>query len=55
MISYNEIPLKHYQDFLKVQGNSNDEEFIAQKMVEIFCGINLSEVAKIKLKSLNQL
>lgn len=51
----NEIPLKHYQDFLKVQGNSNDEEFIAQKMVEIFCGINLSEVAKIKLKSLNQL
>lgn len=51
----NEIPLKHYQDFLKVQRESTDEEFIAQKMVEIFCGIRLSEVAKIKLKSLNEL
>lgn len=51
----NEIPLKHYQDFLKVQQNSTDEEFIAQKMVEIFCGIRLTEVAKIKLKSLNEL
>ena len=51
----NEIPLKHYQDFLKVQQNSTDEEFVAQKMVEIFCGIRLSEVAKIKLTSLNEL
>ena len=51
----NEIPLKHYQDFLKVQQDSTDEEFIAQKMVEIFCGIKLHEVAKIKLTSLNEL
>jgi hypothetical protein len=51
----NEIPLKHYQDFLKVQSNSSDEEFVAQKMVEIFCGIRLIEVAKIKLTSLNEL
>ena len=51
----NEIPLKHYQDFLRVQRDSTDEEFIAQKMVEIFCGIRLTEVAKIKLKSLNEL
>ena len=51
----NEIPLKHYQDFLRVQRDSNDEEFIAQKMVEIFCGIRLTEVAKIKLTSLNEL
>ena len=51
----NEIPLKHYQDFLNVQKNSTDEEFIAQKMVEIFCGIKLAEVAKIKLTSLNEL
>jgi hypothetical protein len=53
--SLNEIPLKHYQDFLKVQRDSNDEEFVAQKMVEIFCGIRLVEVAKIKLTSLNEL
>ena len=51
----NEIPLKHYQDFLKVQRDSTDEEFVAQKMVEIFCGIRLIEVAKIKLTSLNEL
>ena len=53
--SLNEIPLKHYQEFLKVQKDSTDEEFIAQKMVELFCGIPLLEVAKIKLSSLNEL
>ena len=53
--SLNEIPLKHYQDFLKVQRDSTDGEFVAQKMVEIFCGIRLVEVAKIKLTSLNEL
>jgi hypothetical protein len=51
----NEIPLKHYQDFLRVQRDSTDEEFVAQKMVEIFCGIRLNEVAKIRLTSLNEL
>jgi hypothetical protein len=50
-----EIPLKHYQDFLRVQADSNDEEFVAQKMIEIFCGIPLTDVVKMKLKSLNEL
>jgi hypothetical protein len=53
--SLSEIPLKHYQDFLKVQADSNDEEFVAQKMVEIFCGISLQDVVKMKLTSLNEL
>lgn len=53
--SLDEIPLKRYQDFLKVQKNSNDEEFIAQKMVEIFCGIDLKDVAKIRVTDLNDL
>ena len=53
--SINEIPLKNYQAFLKVQKNSNDEEFIAEKMIEIFCGIQLKEVAKMKLTSINEL
>jgi hypothetical protein len=53
--SLNEIPLKHYVDFLKVQEGSNDEEFVAQKMIEIFCGVRLSDVAKIKLSSLNEM
>ena len=53
--SLSEIPLKHYQDFLRVQADSNDEEFVAQKMVEIFCGIELKDVVKMKLTSLNDL
>jgi hypothetical protein len=53
--SLNEIPLKHYVDFLNVQKGSNDEEFIAQKMIEIFCGIRLADVAKIKMTSLNEM
>lgn len=50
-----EIPLKNYQRFLKMQTESTDEEFIAQKMIEIFCGIDLKEVAKIKFTDLNEL
>lgn len=53
--SLNEIPLKHYVDFLNVQKGSNDDEFIAQKMIEIFCGIRLADVAKIKMTSLNEM
>jgi len=53
--SLDEIPLKRYQEFLKIQKNSNDEEFVAQKMVEIFCGIELKDIAKIKLTDLNEL
>lgn len=53
--SISEIPLMNYQKFLKVQKNSNDEEFIAQKMIEIFCGIELKDVVKMKLTSINDL
>lgn len=50
-----EIPLLNYQKFLKVQENSDDQEFIAQKMIEIFCGIELKDVAKIKYNDMNSL
>lgn len=50
-----EIPLLNYQKFLKVQENSDDQEFIAQKMIEIFCGIELKDVAKIKYNDMNNL
>lgn len=53
--SISEIPLVNYQKFLKLQQSSNDEEFIAQKMIEIFCGITLKEVVKMKLTSVNEL
>ena len=50
-----EIPLSRYQEFIAMKEKSNDEEFIAQKMIQIFCGIKLGEVAKIKMKHLNEL
>jgi hypothetical protein len=51
----NEITLGQYQKFLVTKDGSNDEEFIAQKMVEIFCGIELKEIAKMKFTDLNDL
>lgn len=51
----NEIPLINYKKFIEVSKNSTDEEFIAQKMVELFCGIELKEVVKISLNDLNRL
>jgi hypothetical protein len=53
--SLSEIPLNRYQQFIEMKDKSNDEEFIAQKMIQIFCGIKLGEVAKIKMKHLNEL
>jgi hypothetical protein len=51
----NEIPLLRYQKFIEMKEKSNDEEFIAQKMIQIFCGIELKEVMHIKIKDLNEL
>ena len=53
--SLSEIPLSRYQEFIAMQENSNDEEFIAQKMIQIFCGIKLGDVAQIQMKHLNEL
>jgi hypothetical protein len=53
--SLKEISLKRYQSFIAMQEKSNDEEFIAQKMIEIFCDITLKDIVKIKLTSLNEL
>lgn len=47
-----EITLKQYQEFIKAQENSNDDEFIAMKMVSIFCKIEMSEVTKIAYSSI---
>ena len=50
-----EIPLQNYQKFMKVINNSNDQEFIAEKTIEIFCGLNLKEVIKIKWSDIKDL
>ena len=53
--SLSEIPLVRYQKFVEMQEKSNDEELIANKMIQIFCGLELKEVMKIKLTDLNEL
>ena len=50
-----EIPLKHYQKFLGIAKNTNDEVFLAEKMIECFCGIELKEVIKIPFKEIETL
>jgi hypothetical protein len=50
-----EIPLKNYQEFMKLVENSNDEEFIAQKTIEIFCGLNMRDVINIKWSDVKDL
>lgn len=50
--SLDEIPLKAYQDFRKTVDGSNDEIFISEKMVSLFCGIELKDVVKIKATDL---
>lgn len=53
--SLSEISLKKYQSFIAMEENSNDDEFVAQKMIEIFCDITLKDIVKIKLKSRDEL
>lgn len=45
-----EIKLAQYQAFLKIAKDNTDEEFLHQKMVQTFCGIDLKEVAEIRYK-----
>jgi len=53
--SLKDIPLKSYQTFVKMRETSNDEDFVAQKMIEIFCGIELKDVVKMRLTDVNEL
>jgi len=50
-----EIKLSQYQAFLKIAKDNEDTEFLHQKMVQIFCGIDLKEVASIKYKDVNDI
>ena len=50
--SLEEITVGQYQELVKVQNNSNDNEFISQKMVSIFCGIPMASVLKIEYSSI---
>jgi len=49
-----EITLGQYQKYLKIQEENEDETFIAQKMIEIFCNTKLEYVMKMRWKDVNE-
>ena len=49
----NDITLGQYQKFLKIAENNEDSSFLDAKMIEIFCGIPLSDSYKLKMSSVN--
>jgi hypothetical protein len=50
-----EIKLIQYQKFIKIAKDNEDGEFLRQKMVQIFCNIDLKDVATIKYKQVSEI
>jgi len=50
-----EIKLSQYQNFLKIVKSNDDNEFLNQKMVQIFCNIDLKDVAEIRYKDVTDI
>ena len=54
--SLKEITLEQYQKYEKLNTEDNkDTTFLQQKMVEVFCNLNLKDVASIKYKSVQEI
>jgi hypothetical protein len=51
----NEIHLKQYQKFDKLIKDNEPSEFVNQKTIEIFCNIDLKDVARIRLADTSDL
>jgi hypothetical protein len=50
-----EIKLHQYQRYMNVVDNSNDELFISQKTIEIFCDIDLKNTLNIAYKDVTEI
>ena len=50
-----EIKLAQYQAFLKIAETNEDSEFLHQKMVQYFCGVDLRDIANIKHKQVMEI
>ncbi len=50
-----EITLEQYQRYLKIQDKNTDEKFLASKMIEIFCGVKLSDTLKMKFADVDSI
>lgn len=54
--SLSEITLEQYQKFVKINTEENkDTSFLMLKTVEIFCNIDLKDIAKIKITSVKEI
>ena len=53
--SLDDITLGQYQKFYRMSDGKDNNDFLNQKMVEIFCRIDLKNVVKIKYHSLNKI
>jgi len=51
----NELKLFQYQKFLAIAKDNEDEEFLQQKMIQIFCDIELKDILKMKYKDINDI
>jgi hypothetical protein len=51
----NEITLKQYQKFLKVQDSEQDNHTIQTKMIEIFCKVKMQDALNIKLSDADRI
>ncbi len=50
-----EITLGQYQKYLKIQSQNEDENFLAMKMIEIFCGLRGDTILAMKTKSIKEI
>jgi hypothetical protein len=53
--SLSEITLGQYKRFLKIQKNESEDRFINAKMIEIFCGLDLKDVIRLRLRDTNDI
>ena len=53
--SLSEVTLDQYQQWLKVAEGKELDNFIQQKMIEIFCGVTLKQVMLIKAKDIESI
>ncbi len=51
----NDIKLVQYQKFLAIAKDNEESEFLQQKMVQLFCGIDLKDVAQIRYKDVAEI
>ena len=53
--SLSEITLAQYQKWLKISDKNEDDNFLKQKMIEIFCNIPLKTVLQIKATDIDNI